>query len=550
VETNKREKGRNFVTNTNFETQVQQFLDETESRFADVIADFGRASWDMQTNSTPETVKKWQELSIKLGRLLADDATFNQVRELYARRDELTDAKIRRQLEVVHAQFLNRWQDPATLEELTALEGEVQRTYNTFRGTYKGQALPDNELKKILEESRDSDEVREAYLASKEIGAAVSEKVLQLAELRNAAARKIGFRDHYQKALAGQELDETELYNLLGELDRATAEPFRRAKAKLDAERAARFGLASVDELRPWHYGDPFFQRPPVGDDSPLDGIFADGKEIENLTTKTYDGLGMDIRDILARSDLYEREGKSQHAFCTHIDRRTDDVRVVCNLQPTPRWMETNLHEFGHAVYNKYIGQTLPFWLRSYAHISTTEAIAMLMGRLATDKNWLAQIKGLDLAKLGDKLATLSERQSFSLLVFMRWGLVMTHFERDMYANPRRTDLNDLWWDYVERFQLLKRPENRHAPDWAAKIHLATVPAYYQNYLLGELTASQLWAHIERDVPGNTLVLNPAAGDYLRKLFGLGMTHNWSETIREVTGEPLTPRYFVEQATV
>ena len=51
-------------------------------------------------------------------------------------------------------------------------------------------------------------------------------------------------------------------------------------------------------------------------------------------------------------SDLYARDGKSQHAFCIDIDRE-GDVRVLCNVEPNERWMETMLHEFGHAVYDR-----------------------------------------------------------------------------------------------------------------------------------------------------------------------------------------------------
>ena len=73
----------------------------------------------------------------------------------------------------------------------------------------------------------------------------------------------------------------------------------------------------------------------------------------------------------------------------------------------------------------------------------------------------------------------------------------MTNFERGLYADPD-ADLDTLWWDLVERYQLVHRPDGRHAPDWAAKIHLAAAPVYYQNYLYGELFASQLDATLAR----------------------------------------------------
>ena len=55
---------------------------------------------------------------------------------------------------------------------------------------------------------------------------------------------------------------------------------------------------------------------------------------------------------MLERSDLYARDGKSQHAFCIDIDHE-GDVRVLCNVEPSERWMDTMLHEFGHAIYDR-----------------------------------------------------------------------------------------------------------------------------------------------------------------------------------------------------
>jgi peptidyl-dipeptidase A len=80
-------------------------------------------------------------------------------------------------------------------------------------------------------------------------------------------------------------------------------------------------------------------------------------------------------------------------------------------------------------------------------------------------------------------------------LIFARWDMVMYNFEKQLYADPEQ-DLNSLWWRMVEKYQLVKRPQDRNEPDWAAKIHFTIAPCYYHNYLLGELLASQLHHHI------------------------------------------------------
>src|SRR5205823_6568184 len=94
---------------------------------------------------------------------------------------------------------------------------------------------------------------------------------------------------------------------------------------------------------------------------------------------------------------------------------------------------------------------------------------------------------------------------------------VMTHFERGLYAQPDG-DHDDRWWDLVERFQLVQRPDGRHAPDWAAKIHIAAAPVYYHNYLFGEMIASQLAASL------GGLVENDRAG---RAFLGSRPTWLW-----------------------
>src|SRR5262249_39806656 len=143
--------------------------------------------------------------------------------------------------------------------------------------------------------------------------------------------------------------------------------------------------------------------------------------DIEELTRAHYTSIGLDIDDLLARADLYERDGKSQHAFCLDVDH-TGDVRVLCNVRKNERWMSTMLHEFGHAVYDKYHDRTLPFLLRAAAHILTTEAIAMLNGRMSKSPEWLIKIAGLS-QQAANKISSAAWKVLRSeMLIFLRWA--------------------------------------------------------------------------------------------------------------------------------
>ena len=119
--------------------------------------------------------------------------------------------------------------------------------------------------------------------------------------------------------------------------------------------------------------------------------------------------------------------------------------------------------------------------------------------------------------------------------------------------NPDQ-DLNKLWWDLVEKYQGLQRPEGRNAPDYASKIHIVSAPAYYHNYMMGELFACQVHHAIAREVlktedaPNAYYTKNPAVGRFMvERVFAPGRSLPWNELTRHATGEPLSAQAFAAE---
>ena len=383
------------------------------------------------------------ETELALTDLLADPDLFHAVTE--ARRGE-GDNAVRRQLDVLHDTLVPH-QVPAGLRRrIVELEASVESRFVTHRGVVGGSEVGDNEIKSILRSSDSVDERREAWEASKTVGAAVADDVRELARLRNQAARAVGHRDWFELAVTTMEMSEDKLFATLAEADQATGAVFDRWKHALDESLAARFGC-DTSELRPWHYADPFFQEVPVEGGVELNHVFS-GRDLIELTRRTFDGLGLETSPILGRSDLFPRDRKSQHAFCLDVDRE-GDIRVLCNVVDDAYWMDTMLHELGHGVFSSGHDASLP-WLLRDCHLTTTEGIAILMGRLAADSEWLERIAGLSADEARDLAQPLRAALAAGHVVFARWVLVMTNFERALYANPD-ADLDRTWWELVAR---------------------------------------------------------------------------------------------------
>lgn len=543
------------------EARVRGFLDEFVPQRAALDRDVNLAYWAAtNASSEEESAREYArkaELELEWRRLHADRERFAALQEF---RDsaELTDPLLRRQVELLYLTFLPNQIPDELLQRITDLSNEIEQTFNAHRAQFEGSEVSDNDLREVLQNETDSTRRRAAWEALKQIGPVVADRVRELARLRNQAAQAVGYPDYWQMMMAAQEMPPDEVLALFDRVYEMTEEPYTTEKAKLDATLAERYGV-TVDGLRPWHCADPFCQSAPQATDVDLDRYFAnpdpeapDGSNLVALAEKFYAGFGMDVAPILARSDLYERPFKEQHAYCTDIDR-AGDVRMLLNLKSNGDWADTILHELGHAVYFVYTDQTdLPYLLREM-HTVSTEAIAELMGGMTKNARWLQELVGVPAEEAETVAAATRLEARLQKLIFARWSLVMLHFERALYGDPEQ-DLDTLWWDLVERYQKVTRPEGRSAPDWATKIHVATVPVYYHNYLMGEMMAAQVLEAVAREVYGGAPVEEvifygkPEAGRFLiDRIFSRGHVVRWDDLIVEATGEPLGPRAFVEQ---
>lgn len=536
---------------TKEETAVNDFIASHLEQIKPLEKEMALAYWSAATTGKEEDFSAYGDLELQLRKIYSNPDEYSQLKDL-KKSGEVNDPLLARQVDLLLNNYLENQVDPLLLKKIVNLSTKVEQTFSTYRGNIDGRKVTGNDIKRILKDETDTKTRKKAWLASKQVGNAVAADVIQLARLRNQAARKLGFENYHTMKLAVGEQDVKVVSQIFDELYGLTNEPFKKLKSELDKKLSSLYGVP-VNDLMPWHYHDPFFQETPLIYDIDLDAYYQNAN-IRELAAEFYRGIHLPVESILEASDLYEREGKNPHAFCIDIDKE-GDVRVLCNLKNNESWMETLLHELGHGVYDKYLDPEVPYLLRQPAHSFTTEAIAMFFGRLSRNPSWMKVMLNLTDEQKNEIQEVTEKYAQMKQLIFARWAMVMYNFEKSFYADPDQ-DLNELWWNLVEKYQFIKKPGKRNEPDWASKIHIVSYPAYYHNYLLGELLASQLSHHIaknilKQDISTTSYITEPEVGRFLKKkVFEAGDVYPWNEMIKRATGEYLTPSYFVEQFVI
>ena len=527
---------------------AREFISAHEKKLRPLELAANIAWWDANISGKDEDFQRKEEAQNKIDAALSDPKPFATLKGIKAARDagKIADANTARQIDRLYLTYLEKQVPAELLKKITAKANGVEQAFNVFRARVDGQEMTDSKVRSILKESTDSALRQKVWEASKEVGRVVEGELAELVKLRNEAATKLGFKNFHAMMLTLNEQDGAELIKLFDDLDELTRKPFTDAKIDID-ERIARKTGVKVADLMPWHYHDPFFQESPAVFDANLDAPFARA-DLQKLCRDFYAGIGLPIDRVLAKSDLHEKKGKSPHAFCTDIDRE-GDVRVLANIVNNEYWMGTMLHELGHSVYSSLnIPHALPYLLRAEAHILTTEGVAMQFERFSKSRAWLEKmgVKVDDGADFDRAAARIRRNQ---LLIFSRWCQVMLRFEKAMYENPGQ-NLNAPWWDLVEKYQQLKRPKDRNAPDYASKIHICSAPVYYHNYMMGQLFASQVHHALSAEVfhadPKTVIYVgDKRVGDFMKKkVFEPGRTLTWKGLAKHATGEQLSPKAF------
>lgn len=526
---------------TSTEEAFNLFLKDFTDEMKKILTNLREASWDLETTGSKDASKKLQAYSEEFNLFFSNKETYARLIK-WQKANTISQTELLRILETLIDKFRVYQVPKELLDQISEKEVELSQAYVQFRTEFEGKSVGESDLLEVLKTEQNVERRKDAWNATKEIGKNLAPKIQELVKLRNQKAHRLGFSDFYQMDLEMQEIDRKWLFKFLNDFEQDSKEAYAEVYKEIEEELSKRFDVTPTS-LGVWAWSDPFCQEDPLAV-SNLDALVED-VDILKSSKQFFASLGFkDIDSILDRSDLFERESKNQHAFCTHIDGE-GDIRILTNIRPNIRWLETVLHELGHAVYEQGYDPDLPWLLKSYPHLLMTEAIALIMGRCAYDPQFLKEISPNE--NMEDALKEVTRSLRRRQLIFSRWVLVMVHFESSLYQNPEQ-DLNHLWWSLVQKYQKVT-PPSHHADkmDWACKYHIGLAPVYYHSYLLGEFMASMLKKHFSQESGSSSLYKNDKIASFLNeKMFFPGNKMEWPKLVEHVVGSTFSYKDWIE----
>ena len=483
------------------------------------LIESGKAGWNFFINSTPENQKLMEEADDKYYAVYKNESDYKNLLKIDKTKLPSHEAK---QLKDLLRKFDEELNTGEAKKALRKKEADIGQKYNTYVPMIDGKEVTKVDITKILQTETNPEIRKNAYEAKIKGGDLIAEDLIELVKMRNEYAKTKGY-DNYFDYMIKEEYDVEPEF-----LDKLIEDVYSKAQSKIQILQDKRQNelkeFFGVNTLKAYNYGLLLDSNP----EKAVNEILIN-KNIEEISKKTYSGMGYDIDKLQKEGkltlDLYPRKGKNTHGFCFGIEAGKDS-RILANLMNNVESLDTLNHELGHCVYDLGLSLDLPFLDKTPASSAVTDAIAMMMGDIMKKEDILKGIIPDNLlAKFKDSLKDDEAN-------FVSRSLQIIDFERELYKNPNQ-DPAELWakmkCKYLNRQE---EPDN----EWATIPHYLTHPGYYQNYFRATLMKAQIYNHLH-SVLGN-ITENPKTAEYMNEnIFTIGASVDEYDLIKQLTGK-------------
>ena len=544
--------------------EARKFIDDAEQKLLILGVDSGRADWVKDTYITDDT----ETLSAKLDeRAIA--ATVEYAKQS-TRFDGLKlDPVTARKIKLLKLSLtIATPSDPKESEELTRIVAGLEGTYGKGKYCPSGpESCKDlDELSNIMSESRDPQQLLEAWTGWHAIARPMRQDFVRYVELANKGARQLGFQDNGAMWRAKYDMAPEAFAAELDRLWEQVRPLYLSLHAYVRARLREKYGDAVpaggpipahlLGNMWAQEWEDIYPLVAPANADPGYDLTEllkkrnTDWKQMVKYGENFFVSLGFDpLPQTFWERSLFLKPRDREvvcHASAWDIDM-VGDVRLKMCIQITGEDFLTIHHELGHNFYQRAYSPQPPSF-RDSANDGFHEAVGDTIA-LSITPEYLVKLGLLDKAPDTSKDIGLLLHRALEKIAFLPFGLVIDQWRWKVFSGEIPPEkYNQAWWQLRQKYQGIAPPGPEGAParseadfDPGAKYHVAAnVP--YMRYFLADILQFQFHRALAQAAgctgPLNRCSIfgNKAAGSRLNAMLEMGQSRPWQEALEKIAG--------------
>jgi len=541
--------------------EAKKFIEDAEARLLELNVEASRADWVKSTFITDDTellAAKADERAIAAGVELAKQST---------RFDHLKlPPDVARKMKLLKLSLtLAAPADPKESEELTQIVARMEGTYGKGKWCPAGKdkCLDIEDLTRLMANSRDPNELRDAWVGWHQIAPPMRKDFVRYVALANKGARELGFADNGAMWREKYDMRPDEFSKELDRLWEQVRPLYVSLHAYVRNKLREKYGSQMVPANGPipahllgnmwaqtWDNIYPLVAPANADPGYDLTQILksrnTDALQMARYGERFFTSLGFDpLPETFWTRSLFVKPRDREvvcHASAWDVDY-VNDLRIKMCIDITEEDFTTIHHELGHNFYQRAYNRQ-PYLFRDSANDGFHEAIGDTIA-LSVTPEYLVKIGLLDKAPDASKDTGLLLRKALEKIAFLPFGLVIDQWRWKVFSGEIPPEkYNEAWWQLRLKYQGIAPPVARSEADFdpAAKYHVAAnVP--YMRYFLADILQFQFHRALARDT-GCTAPLNRCsiydskeAGKKLNAMLSMGLSRPWPDALEALTGQ-------------
>ncbi|HNP35752.1 MAG TPA: M2 family metallopeptidase [Woeseiaceae bacterium] len=539
---------------------AEEFVARANSELAEQLLEGNAAGWVFSTYITTDT----SLLSAKANERYA--AWFSGIVKQAAAYDgEELQPATRRAIDLLKLGTSQPAPDNAAKRrELSQIAARLEGDYGA--GKYCKEAgdcktLP--ELEDVLAESRDYDELLDAWAGWRTVSPPMRKPYERFVELLNEGAAELGYDDLGEMWRSGYDMSPAEFEADTARLWQQVKPLYDELHCHVRARLGEQYGTDKVPQDGPipahllgnmWSQGwsfiydimEPYPSVAPLDVDKTLQAKNYTPKEMVRSAENFYVSLGMpQLPETFWERSMFSKPPDRDvvcHASAWNMDG-ADDVRIKMCIKQTYDELRTIYHELGHNYYQRAYRDQPPIF-RDGANGGFHEAIGDTI-TLSMTPGYLAQV-GLIESDAESREAVINRQmmQALDKLAFLPFGKLIDEWRWGVFSGAiAPADYNKSWWELRTKYQGIAAPLPRSESDFdpGAKYHIAANVSYTR-YFVAHILQFQFQralckaAGFDGELQACSIFQSKEAGTRLQAMLEAGASKPWQDTLETLTG--------------